>query len=140
MLRYLLVGGDGNGEHFDPVLLGFVGGLLDAAAWLFVPSDGMSVGHHHDVLVLVVVGATRRTEIHMFGPTTLLCMSMCVCVCTRRLRDEKLGEAPLDGAVGVGALADVVNAVDVVLQGCATGVQFRQPSHQDDLVTVVQRS
>lgn len=57
MFYYLLIGGDGDGEHFDPMLLGFVGRLLDAAARFFVPGDGMSVGHHNDVLVLVVVGA-----------------------------------------------------------------------------------
>lgn len=39
------------------MLPGFVGSLLHAATWLFVPSDGVAIGHHHDVLVLVVVGA-----------------------------------------------------------------------------------
>lgn len=144
MFCYLLVGGDGNGEHFDSMLLGFVGRLLHAAARLFVPGDGMSVGHHHDVLVLVVVGAAERTGTHMFGPMTLHCMSQCVCVfvCVRarRLPNEQLGEASLDGAVGVGALADVVDAVDVVLQGGAVGGQVAQLSDQDDFVTVVQRS
>lgn len=48
---------DGHSEDFDSVLLGLVGSLLHAAAWLFVPGDGVAIGHHHDVLVLVVVGA-----------------------------------------------------------------------------------
>lgn len=65
---------------------------------------------------------------------------MFVCVRARRLPNEQLGEASLDGAVGVGALADVVDAVDVVLQGGAVGGQVAQLSDQDDFVTVVQRS
>lgn len=78
---YLLVGGDGDGKHFDSMLLGFVGRLLDAAARLFVPGDGMSVGHHHDVLVLVVVGATERTGTHVWTDDTSLHVSVRVCVC-----------------------------------------------------------
>lgn len=83
MFCYLLVGGDGNGEHFDSMLLGFVGRLLDAAARLFVPGDGMSVGHHHDVLVLVVVGAAERTGTHVWTDDTSLHVSVRVCVCVR---------------------------------------------------------
>lgn len=38
------------------------------------------------------------------------------------LPNEQLSQAPLDGTVGVGALADVVNAIDSSLQGIAAGV------------------
>lgn len=57
MASHLLVRRDGHSEDLDSMLLGFVGSLLHAATRLFVPSDGVAVGHHHNVLVLVVVGA-----------------------------------------------------------------------------------
>lgn len=56
------------------------------------------------------------------------------------LPDEQLGETPLDGTVGVGALADVFDAVDVFLQLLAFCVHVTQLSHEDDVVTVVQCS
>lgn len=54
---YLLVRRDGHSEHFDSILLGFISGLLHTSTRLFVPGDGVAIGHHHDVLVLLVVGA-----------------------------------------------------------------------------------
>lgn len=55
---YFLVRRDGHSKDFDSMLPGFVGSLLHAATWLFVPGDGVAIGHHHDVLVLMVVGAS----------------------------------------------------------------------------------
>lgn len=54
--------------------------------------------------------------------------------------NEQLSEAPLDGTVGVRALADVRDVVDGCLQGIAFGIQVTQLLHQFDFVTVVQRS
>lgn len=93
-------------------MLGFIGGLLHPSTWLFVASDRMAVSHHHDVLVFVVVGTTN----------------------------EQLSQAPLDGTVSVCALADVIDGVDLILQGLAIGVHVAQLSHDDHVVTVVQRS
>lgn len=66
---YLLVRRDGNSEHFDSMLPGFISSLLHASAWLFVTSDGMAISHHHDVLVLMVVGtpACSQTHKHTLG-------------------------------------------------------------------------
>lgn len=56
------------------------------------------------------------------------------------LPDEQLCEAPLDGTVGVRALADVVDGVNICFQGLAIGLQVAQLSYKDDFVTVVQGS
>ena len=56
------------------------------------------------------------------------------------LLNEQLSKASLDGTVGVCALADVFDGVDVILQGLTVRGHFTQLSHDDDLVTVVQRS
>lgn len=63
-----------------------------------------------------------------------------MCVCVWWIPDEQLSEASLDGAVSVRALADIVDAVDVTLQGGAVGRQVAQLSDEDDFVTVVQGS
>lgn len=94
------------------MLPGFIGGLLHSSTRLFVASNGMAVSHHHDVLVLMIVGPSN----------------------------EQLGEASLDGTVGVCAFANVGDAVDVLLQGSAVGVHVTKLSHEDDVVAVVQSS
>lgn len=56
------------------------------------------------------------------------------------LPDEQLSKAPLDGAVSVRALADVVDGIDIFFQGLAISLQVAQLSYEDDFVTVVQGS
>lgn len=53
--------------------------------------------------------------------------------------NEQLGEAHPNGAVSMCAFADVVDVIDVFLQGLAVGLQLTKLSDDDDLVTVVQR-
>lgn len=94
------------------MLLGLIGSLLHASTWLLVTSDRVAISHHHDVLVLMVVGAPN----------------------------EQLSKAPLDGTVSVRALADIIDGVDAVLQLLAFGRQVTQLLYENDVVTVVQRS
>ncbi|TNN50164.1 hypothetical protein EYF80_039653 [Liparis tanakae] len=49
-------------------------------------------------------------------------------------------ETVLDGTVGVRALADEVDARDVILQGLAVGPHVAQPADEFDFVAVVQSS
>lgn len=77
-----VVGGDGDREHFDSQMFGFIGSIIQASTRLLVPFQGVSVSHHDEVFILLVMGAT----------------------------DEQLLNAPLDGTVGVGALPNVVHS------------------------------
>lgn len=61
-------------------------------------------------------------------------------VCILVLPNKQLGEAPLDGAVGVGALADVFDGVDAIFQLLALSRHVTQLPYQDHVVTVVQGS
>lgn len=54
--------------------------------------------------------------------------------------DKQLSQAPLDGAVSVGALADVFNFVDAIFQVLAASLHVHQLLYQDHFVTVVQGS
>lgn len=56
------------------------------------------------------------------------------------LPNEQFGQAPLDGAVSVGAFADVFDGIDVILQGLTISAQVAQLSHDDYVVTVMQCS
>lgn len=132
---------DGHSEDFDSVLLGFVGGLLHATAWLLVPGDGVAIGHHHNVLVLVVVGAPAgtQTQQHPNVYSTVKGFTQ-VRVCVLVVPNEQFSEAPLDGAVGVGALADVFDGVDAIFQLLAVSRHVTQLPYQDHFVTVVKGS
>lgn len=55
---YQVVGGDGNGEHFDPQEFGFIGSIIQASTGLLVTFQGMSISHHNQVFVLLVMGTT----------------------------------------------------------------------------------
>lgn len=94
------------------MLPGFISSLLHTSTWLFVTSDRVAVSHHHDVLVLMVVGTPNK----------------------------QLGEAPLDGTVSVCALSDVADGINFFLQGLAISPEVTQLFHHDDFITVVQRT
>lgn len=94
------------------MLPGFIRSFLHTSTWLFVTSDRMTISHHHNVLVLMVVGA----------------------------RNEQLSEASLDGAVGICALANVVDFLDGGLHVIAFSPHVAQLKHKFDIVTVVQSS
>lgn len=83
-----VVGGDGDREHFDPQMFGFIGSIIQASTGLLVPFQGVSISHHDQVFILLVMGATN----------------------------EQLLNASLYGAVSVGALPDVVHSRDAVFQ------------------------
>lgn len=104
----------------------------------------MAVSHHHDVLVLMVVGAPVCKRMHRHTHSEIISLlficQMCVCVCVLWLPNEQLSKAPLDGTVSVRALADEVDVIDVILQGLAMSRQVTQLSYEDDFVTVVQGS
>lgn len=57
---YQVVGRDGHGEDFDAQVLGLVHGILQAPTWLLVALQGVPVGDHDQVLVLLQVGAPAR--------------------------------------------------------------------------------
>lgn len=57
---YQVVGGDGHREDFDAQVLGLVDGVLQAPTRLLVALQGVPVGHHNQVLVLLQVGAPAR--------------------------------------------------------------------------------
>lgn len=57
---YQVVGGDGDGEHFDPQMFGFIGSIIQASAGLLVPFQGVSISHHDQVFILLVMRATAR--------------------------------------------------------------------------------
>lgn len=147
---YLLVRWDGDGEHFDSVMLGFVSSLLHASTGLFVTSNRMAISDYHDVLVLVVVGASvcKMTHKHTFKNNITLFITessqayvcVCVCMCVLFLPNEQLSKAPLDGTVSICAFANEINAIDVILQRLPIPLQVTQLSYKDDFVTVVQRS
>lgn len=61
-------------------------------------------------------------------------------VCIPLIPNKQLSEAPLDGAVGVGALADVFDFVDVSFQVLAVTLHVSQLVDHDHFVTVVQGS
>ena len=77
------------------------------------------------------------THSEMISLFLLLNLLKCLCVL---LPNEQLSEAPLDGTVGVCALADVVDAQDVGLQGFALSLHVAQLSYKFDIVTVMQGS
>lgn len=55
-----MVGGDGHREDFDAQVLGLVDGVLQAPTRLLVALQGVPIGHHNQVLVLLQVGAPAR--------------------------------------------------------------------------------
>lgn len=61
-------------------------------------------------------------------------------VCVLVIPNKQFSEAPLDGAVGVGALADVFDGVDAFFQLLALSRHVTQLPYQDDFVTVVKGS
>lgn len=61
-------------------------------------------------------------------------------VCILVIPNKQFSEAPLDGAVGVGALADVFDGVDAVFQLLAVSRHVTQLPYQDHFVTVVKGS
>lgn len=61
-------------------------------------------------------------------------------VCILLIPNKQLSEAPLDGAVGVGALADIFNCVDVSFQVLAVTFHVSQLVDHDHFVTIVQGS
>lgn len=60
MGSYQVVGRDGHREDFDAQVLGLIHSVLQAPAWLLVAFQGVPVGHHDQVLVLLQVGAPAR--------------------------------------------------------------------------------
>lgn len=54
---YQVVRRDGHGEDFDAQMLGLIHGILQAPARLLVALQGVPVGHHDQILVLLQVGA-----------------------------------------------------------------------------------
>lgn len=123
------------------MLLGFISRLLHSSTWLFVTSKRMTIGHNHNVLVLVVVGApaNRHTRLEM-KPQLPYITAEVYSTCVLLLPDKQLSKAALDGAVSVCPLANVLDFIDVALQGLTLSVHVAQLSHNDDVVTVVQRS
>lgn len=105
---------DGHSKDLDAMLSGLVGSILDASAWLLVACLRVAVCHHDNILVFSVVGAVN----HHFS------------------------DASLDGTVCVGALADVLDILDGLLQARPLTSVLHVPelSDQLDLVTVVQSS
>lgn len=57
---YQVVGGDGNREHFDPQMLGFICSIIQASTGLLVSFQGVSISHHDQIFILLVMGATAR--------------------------------------------------------------------------------
>lgn len=57
---YQVVGRDGHREDFDAQVPGLVHRILQAPARLLVALQGVPVGHHNQVLVLLQVGAPAR--------------------------------------------------------------------------------
>lgn len=107
-----VVGGDGNRENFDPQEFRFIGSIIQASTGLLVTFQGMSISHHNQVFILLVMGTT----------------------------DEQLLDAALYGAIGVGALPDVVDRRHAVLQLALPAGHRREALDEHHLVTVVQRS
>lgn len=54
---YQVVGRDGHGEDFDAQVLGLIHGILQASTRLLVALQGVPVGDHDQILVLLQVGA-----------------------------------------------------------------------------------
>lgn len=57
---YQVVGRDGDGEHFDPQMFGFIGSIIQATTGLLVPLQGVSIRHHDQVFILLEMGATAK--------------------------------------------------------------------------------
>lgn len=57
---YQVVGGDGDGEHFDPQEFGFVGSIVQASTGLLVTFQGVSISHHDQVFILLVMRTPGR--------------------------------------------------------------------------------